>query len=131
MMLKPFVVAGAVVLTVLGVSPALGETIESATTPFNVDKCRHTPGTEPEDGGVWRWRGFGGIAVVMAEGDARVYVSYGPRASHERAASETLAALNGEGKQIEWRIVRARDGKRRPFATIMHWTTAVVTDDPK
>ena len=131
MMPKPWVIAGAVALVVLGVSPAIGETIESATTPFNVDKCRHTPGTEPEDSGVWRCKGYGGIAVVIAEGDARVYVSYGPRAAHEPAAAETLAALNGEGKQIEWRIARARDGKRRPFATIMRWTTAVVTDDPK
>jgi len=113
-MSKPLVVAGAIALAVLGCSPAIGDTIESATAPFNVDKCRHKPGTEPEDGGVWRCTGFGGIAVVMAEGDARVYVSYDPRASREPAASETLAALNGEGKQIEWRIARARDGKRPP-----------------
>jgi hypothetical protein len=123
-------VAGAIVLAMLAASPAMAETVESATTPFVVDKCRHKAGTEPEDGGTWRCPGLGGIAVVMAEGDARVYVSYGPRASREPAASETLAALNGEGKSIEWRI--AREGsKRRPFATIMRWTTAVVTDDPK
>jgi hypothetical protein len=125
------IVAGAFIVAVLAASPAMAETIESATTPFNVDKCRHKPGTEPEDGGTWRCPGFGGIAVVMAEGDARVYVSYGPRASREPAASETLGALNGEGTSIEWRIVRERDGKRRPFATIMRWTTAVVADDPK
>src|SRR5215471_1511079 len=125
------IVAGAFILAALAASPAVAETIESATTPFNVDNCRHKPGTEPEDGGVWRCKGYGGIAVVMAEGDARVYVSYGPRASHEPAASQTLGALNGEGTSIEWRVARERDGKRRPFATIMRWTTAVVTDDPK
>ena len=124
-------VAGALALALLVASPAIAETIESATTPFNVDKCRHKPGTEPEDDGEWRCPGFGGIAVTMTVGDARVYVSYGPRALRERAASETLAALNGEGSSIEWRIVRERDGKRRPFATIMRWTTAVVTDDLK
>ena len=128
-MSKPLIAALA--LAMLPASPAMAETIESATTPFNVDKCPHKEGTEPEDGGSWRCPGYGGIAVVMAEGDSRVYVSYGPRASREPAASQTLGALNGEGTSIEWRIVRGRDGKRRPFATIMRWTTAVVTDDPK
>jgi len=128
-MSKPLIAALA--LAMLAASPAMAETIESATTPFNVDKCPHKEGTEPEDGGSWRCPGYGGIAVVMAEGDSRVYVSYGPRASREPAASQTLGALNGEGTSIEWRIVRGRDGKRRPFATIMRWTTAVVTDDPK
>jgi hypothetical protein len=123
-------VAGAIALAVLAVSPALAETVESVTLPFNVDKCRHKPSTEPEDSGTWHCKGFGGIAVVMAEGDARVYVSYGSRAARELAARETLGALNGEGNRIEWRLVR-EGGKRRPFATIMRWTTAVVTDDPK
>lgn len=123
-------VAGAIALAMLAASPAMAETIESATTPFNVDKCPHKAGSEPEDGGAWRCKGYGGIAVVMTEGDARVYVSYGPRASREPAAAETLGAPNGEGASIEWRIARERD-KRRPFATIMRWTTAVVTDDPK
>jgi len=128
---KSLTVAGVVALAMLAASPALAETIESATTPFNVDKCRHKPGTEPEDGGEWRCAGFAGVAVVMTAGDARVYVSYGPRASREPAASETLAAPNGEGASIEWRIARERDGRRRPFATIMRWATAVVSDDPK
>jgi hypothetical protein len=121
-------VAGAIALAVLAASPAMAETIESATTPFNVDKCPHKAGTEPEDGGVWRCKGYGGIAVVVSEGDIRVYVSFGPRALREPAASETLAAPNGEGTSIEWRIVRERDGKRRPFAAIMRWTTRVMVD---
>ena len=130
-MSKLLTVAGVFALSALAALPAFAETIESVTTPFNVDKCRHKAGSEPEDGGEWRCVGYAGIAVVMTEGDARVYVSYGPRASREPAASETLGALNGEGTSIEWRIARERDGKRRPFATIMRWTTAVVTDDPK
>ncbi len=129
-MSKPLVASVAAAIA-LAVSPAMAETIESATTPFNVDKCPHREGTAPEDGGSWRCPGFGGIAVVMTAGDARVYVSYGPRAAHEPAAAQTLAAPNGEGSSIEWRISRDRDGRRRPFATIMRWTTAVVTDDPK
>ena len=122
---------GAVALAMLAASPVSAETIESATTPFNVDKCSHEDGTEPEDGGVWRCKGYGGIAVVMSEGDIRVYVSYGPRALREPAAAETLAAPNGEGTSIEWRIARERDGKRRPFATIMRWSTIVIVGDAR
>src|SRR5438270_2648866 len=128
---KPLAAAlGAVAFAMLAASPVLAETIESVTTPFNVDKCRHKAGTEPEDGGEWRCAGYAGIPVVMTEGDIRVYVSYGPRASREPAASETLGAPNGEGTSIEWRIAREQDGRRRPFATIMRWTTRVVADDP-
>jgi hypothetical protein len=124
------IVAGAFLLAMLTASPGMAETIESATTPFNVDKCPHKAGSEPEDGGGWRCKGFGGIPVVMAEGDIRVYVSFGPRALREPAASQTLAAPNGEGTSIEWRIVRERNGTRRPFATIMRWTTRVIADNP-
>jgi len=129
-MSKPRVVALAAVIA-LAASPAMAQTVQSVTTPFDLDKCPHRTGTAPEDGGSWRCRGFGGIAVVMTAGDARVYVSYGPRAAREPAASQTLAAPNGEGSSIEWRIARERDGRRRPFATIMRWTTAVPTDDPE
>jgi hypothetical protein len=127
---KSLVVIGAVALAMLVVSPAMAETIESATTPFNVNKCPHKAGSEPEDGGVWRCKGYGGIPVVVTEDDIRTYVSYGPRALREPAASETLGAANGEGTSIEWRIARERDGKRRPFATIMRWTTRVIAPDP-
>jgi hypothetical protein len=122
--------AGAAWLLAAGACQA-AEAIEAVTTPFDVDKCAHTPGREVEDEGAWRCAGFAGIAVVMTAGDARVYVSYGATASHEPAAAETLAAPNREGKAIEWRLVRGRDGRRMPFATIMRWTTAVPTDDPK
>jgi hypothetical protein len=111
--------------------PAAAETIESATTPFNVDKCPHKEGREVEDAGEWRCTGYGGIAVVMTSGDARVYISYGPRAAREPAARQTLAAPNREGASIEWRLLRGRDGRGSPFAAIMRWTTAIPTDDPK
>jgi len=111
--------------------PAAAETIESVTTPFNVDTCAHKQGREPEDDGEWRCAGHAGIRIVMMAGDARVYISYGPHARQEPAAHETLAAPNGEGARIEWRIAREPNGKRRPFAAIMRWSTAVPVDDPK
>ncbi len=95
--------AGAFALAMLPGSPAVGETIDHAATRFNVDQCRHKQG----------------------------YVSYGPHARREPAATQTLGAPNGEGRSIEWRMVRGPGRKGRPFATIMRWTTAVVADDPK
>ena len=124
-------VAGAFALAMLPGSPAAGETIDHAATRFDVDKCRHTQGREPEDYGEWRCAGYAGVAVVMTAGDQRIYVSYGPHARREPAATQTLGAPNGEGRRIEWRMVRGPGRQSRPFATIMRWTTAVVADDPK
>ena len=133
-MVKSFAAAVAAIvvaaaLALLVASPAIAETIESATTPLEVDKCPHTRGRAPEDEGEWRCKGYGGIPVVVSLGDIRVYVSYGAKARNEPAAGQTLGAPNGEGKSIEWRLVREPDGKRRPFATIMRWTTAVADPD--
>src|SRR5215472_9171707 len=89
--------AGALALAALLSSSAFAETIESATTPFNVDKCAHKHGREVEDYGEWRCAGYAGIPVVMTAGDMRIRVSYGPKARNEPAASQTLAAPNGEG----------------------------------
>ena len=111
--------------------PARAETIASATTPFNVEKCAHKEGREVEDEGEWRCTGYAGVAIYMTAGDARVYISYGAKAAREPAARQTLAAPNGEGETIEWRMVRERGARGRPFATIMRWTTAVPVDDPK
>ena len=118
-------------LSLLMGSAALAETISSAYTPFDVDACRHRKGRDVEDYGEWRCVGHAGIPVVMLAGDQRIYVSYGAKARDELAARETLASFNGEGKTIEWRITDAGNGvgKRRPFATIMRWSTTVVVDE--
>ena len=128
-MLSRVVRAAVFVAAMLSLSPALAETIASATTSFDVDKCAHRKGREVEDYGAWRCPGYAGIAVVMTAGDQRIYVSYGGRARREVAAGETLAAFNGEGKTIEWRITRATGGASRPFATIMRWSTTRVVDE--
>jgi len=79
-------------------APALAETISSAYTPFDVDKCRHRKGREVEDYGEWRCPGYAGIAVVMSAGDQRVHISDGASAADEPAAGQTLASFNGEGR---------------------------------
>ena len=123
--------AGVAAFAVLLASPAIGEIVEAATTPFDVDKCAHKAGHAAEDEGAWHCVGYAGIPILMTAGDVRVYISYGAKAAREPAAAQTLAAPNGEGKSIEWRIARERSRKSPAFATIMGWSTAIPVDDPK
>jgi len=102
--------------------------VERAYTPLDLTKCRHRPGKEVEDYGSWGCTGHDGIAVHVTAGDQRTYISYGPNAAKELAAQQTLAAFNSEGKTIEWRIERLRNGKSHAFATILRWN--VTTLDP-
>jgi hypothetical protein len=104
-------------------SLAHADEIVSVYTQLDLDKCRHKAGTAEEDYGEWRCQGFGGIPVHVSAGDQRSYVSYGRNAANEPASKQTLASFNGEGKTIEWRAVRGADGKLKPFATIMRWST--------
>lgn len=105
-----------VILLALCALPVLAA--ESVYTDFNAKNCRHIPGKEVEDYGEWHCKGYAGIPVYMSAGDQRIYVSYGKKAKHEPAASQTLASFNGEGNKIEWRIE-----KGKPFAAIMRWST--------
>lgn len=105
--------------------------IERVTTPLDIDKCKHTKGRDVEDYGSWRCTGHNGILVRISAGDQRTFISFGPNAAKELAASETLASFNSEGKTIEWRIERGAGGKPRPFATILRWNTTVTGDDDK
>jgi len=100
--------------------------VERVYTPLNLDKCRHKPGREVEDYGSWRCTGHDGMAVYVTAGDQRSYISYGPNAAKEKAAQQTLASFNSEGKTIEWRIERLPNGKARAFATILRWNTTVL-----
>ncbi len=117
-----------VALAALAGAPAFAQTVEFAYTPLDLAKCRKIPGQVPGDGD-WTCKGFGGTVVTVSASDERTFISYGPRASDEIAARETLRSFNYEGKVIEWRIERMPNGKRQPFATIVRWTTAVTVDN--
>jgi hypothetical protein len=116
-----------VVLAMFNTS-ASAQTVVSVYTPLDLKKCRHTAGKDVEDYGTWSCAGYGGIAVYVAAGDQRSYVSYGPNAAKQSAAKQTLASFNGEGKTIEWRGERGADGNLKPYATIMRWSTTVSGD---
>ncbi len=108
-------------------SPGAAQTIESVFTDFDVEKCRHIPGEVEEDYGEWHCKGYGDMPVWMGAADQRVMISFGRRAKDEPAAHQTLASFNGEGKKIEWRIDKGANQKR-PFATIMRWSTTKPDD---
>jgi len=118
-----------VTAALIACTAASAQSIESAYTTFETGKCPHVRGRAPEDYGHWTCKGYGGIAVWVAGADQRVYVSFGPRAKNEPAASQTLGAFNSEGRTIEWRIERGHDGKARPFATILRWNTSPLDDN--
>ncbi len=114
-------------LLIVVADAALAETA-SVYTPLDLNKCRHTAGKEVEDEGSWSCAGHAGLSVYVAGGDQRSYVSYGPRANTQPAATQTLASFNGQGKTVEWRGERGADGVVKPYATIMRWSTAVLGD---
>ena len=109
----------ALVLPLLS-SGAVAEEISSVYTPLKLEACENvTPPEAAEFGGVFRCKGYGGTDVRVAEGDLRMFVSYGPDAGSQTVASQTLPAFNTTGETLEWRL--ANDGE--PFATILrfHW----------
>ena len=109
---------------------AAAQEIVSVTTPLSLDKCQHKAGTQEEDYGAWRCRGYRSIPVFVSAGDQRSYVSYGRLAANEPAARQTLASFNGAGDAIEWRAVRGKDGKLKPFATIVRFSVTKSAEDP-
>ena len=114
-----------------GVSPPVvaGGEIESAYTTFDADKCPHEEGTEEEDYGTWSCPGYQGLAVTLAAGDQRMYVSYGDWGDDDIALSQTLPGFNDAySGTVEWRLERGRDGKLQPFATILRWNAVTASD---
>ena len=122
--------AAALLVALFMCGPAAAEDIVSVTTPLNLDKCRHKAGAAEEDYGAWRCRGYGHLRVFVSAGDQRTYISYGRQAANEPAARQTLAAFNGEGDTIEWRAVRGKDGKLKPFATIVRFSVTKSAEEP-
>ena len=123
--MKPLCALAAFVILGICNGQASAQSVASAYTTLDLKKCRHTPGKDVEDYGAWSCAGYRGVGVYVAAGDQRSYVSYGPNASKQAAAKQTLASFNGEGKTIEWRGERGADGVLKLYATIMRWSTTV------
>ena len=97
--------------------------IESVYTKLDLNQCKDvTPEEIKDNGSVSICPGYQGIDVRVAEGDLRIFVSYGPNAENQSATYETLPQFNTIGETLEWRV-RHQGGKLEPFATILrfHW----------
>ena len=77
--------------------------IESVYTKLDLDQCKDvTPEEVKDNGAVLICPGSGGIDVRVAEGDLRIFVSYGPNAADQTATYETLPQFNSIGETLEW-----------------------------
>lgn len=106
-------------------SQAHAEEIASVYTSLDLKRCKDvTPAEVKEYGTIWRCPGHDGIDVRVAEGDLRIFVSYGPKAETQTAASETLPQFNTIGETLEWRGAK-EGGAWTPFATILRFSWSV------
>lgn len=100
---------------------------KSLYTSIDLAKCKVV--SRHRDGNTWECEGLPGYPVLVAEGDLRTFVSFGPDARKRRAARQSLGPFNrmfADARQratIEWRYVR-RDGRAVPYATIIRFTTS-------
>jgi hypothetical protein len=100
--------------------------LKSQFTTIDLDACAVVK--HHADGKAWRCDGLPGYPVYLAEGDLRVFMSFGPKAEQARAATQTLGPFNTVFKDkrnriaIEWRYVR-RSGRDLPYAAIVRYFT--------
>ena len=111
----------AAALPAVALAQASGSRFESYYTDIDFDQCTTL---ETDDlGATSVCPGYKGYPVVIAEGDLRMFVSYGLRPTEEKAAQQTLPPFNHLGRKMEWRI-ETDDDTWQPRATIVRWFTA-------
>jgi len=112
-------------LSALFFSPAANAaSFDSVYTKLNLKDCKlvKPAGTEVADGASYACMGYDNTLVYVAEGDLRMFVSYGLNALREKAVEQTLPAFNTINNTLEWRLIY-ENGKWKPFATILRWYT--------
>ena len=116
-----FLLLGILAAALIAPSAAPAEAISSLYTSLDLAQCRDAKPEEMKDyGSVSICPGQDGIDVRVAEGDLRMFVSYGPDAAKQTAAYETIPRFNAIGETLEWR--GARQGMAwKPFATILRF----------
>lgn len=117
----------ALAVALLLTGPAFGQSeLQSQYTDVDLDLCTVTAADDM--GAVWACPGYKGIPVMIAEGDLRMFVSFGLKATEEKAAVETLPPFNRLGAKLEWRLSN-RTGGWAPVATILRWFTSRETGE--
>lgn len=112
------VTAAGLMLALWSAAPAAAQFNQSEYTDVDLDQC--TVISADDFGATWACNGYKGMPVMIAEGDLRMFVSYGLTSTEEPAATQTLPPFNTLGPKIEWRLSNA-EGGYRPFATILRW----------
>lgn len=111
---------------VLAVAPAGAQQIDSTYTELDLEQCQPIPpetmGDEEGFGAYWACVGYNNSLVLVAEGDLRMFVSYGQNALNEPAWSQTLPPFNTTHTTLEWRVMMV-NGAWQPFATILRYFT--------
>ena len=88
----------------------------SQYTSVAFDKCKQLT-ADAESGSVtFTCPGLAGLDVWLAEGDLRLFLSYGPNPRNLCVSTQTFSPFNNVGKTLEWRL----DGGK-PFATIIRY----------
>ncbi len=100
--------------------------LQSQYTDLDFSQC--TVIESDDTGSLRACPGYKGIPVMVAEGDLRMFVSYGLTSTVEKAAEQTPPPFNRLGSKIEWRLSTA-SGVRRPIATILRYFTQRETGD--
>ena len=100
---------------------AFAQNNDSAYTKINLDNdCSII---EADDfGATFACPGYKGYPVMVAEGDLRMFVSYGLNSLNEVAAQQTLGPFNTVGDTLEWRLANYAKGWT-PIATILRYYT--------
>ncbi|MDB5542033.1 MAG: hypothetical protein JWQ89_3760 [Devosia sp.] len=122
--LSAFYVAAGIMLA----GPSAAQQIESSYTDVDLDQC--TVIQSDDFGSRWACSGLKGMPVMIAEGDLRMFVSYGLTSTTEKAAEQTLGPFNRLGDKIEWRVSNA-EGSWKPFATILRFFTKREEGEPE
>ncbi|MEO6396581.1 MAG: hypothetical protein ABIO40_11820 [Devosia sp.] len=111
-------IVAAVMIALPGVAGAVE--LRSDYTDLDISQCTNI--RSDEMGGVWTCPGLKGYPVMVAEGDLRMFVSFGLNPGAEKAAEETLPPFNRLGPKIEW-LSDSSDAALPPVATIIRWFT--------
>ena len=123
-----------ILVVVVALASILGSAMAAAAKPpgttiatrIHLDDCSQSGNVE--DGGISVCSGYNGMRVVIAEGDLRQFVSFGPDAEEQPAAEQTLPVNNSlfapgsQDADIYWRVETA-GAVATPLAAIVRFHT--------
>ena len=112
----------AIVALLILTGPAAAQRVDSAYTKIDFDACILLDADDL--GASFACPGYKGFPLYVAEGDLRMFVSYGFGAPDEMAAHQTLPRFNTINETLEWRLVETEYGLR-PFASILRFFTEI------